>query len=143
MLAGLLALVTAALFAGAAFYVGFAEHPARMKLDDAHALTQWKPAYKKGAAMQAPLAAIGFILGFIAWRQTSDWRWLLGALLLVANWPYTLIVIRPTNNKLLATDPAQAGAETWAVLDRWGRLHSARTALGFAATAMFLWAALS
>ena len=143
MIAELLALVIAALFAGAAFYVGFAEHPARMKLDDAHALTQWKPAYKKGATMQAPLAAIGFVLGFIAWQQTSDLRWLLGALLLVANWPYMLIVIRPTNNRLLATDPAQAGAETWALLDRWGRLHAARTALGFAATAMFLWAALS
>ena len=142
MISGLLALVIAALFAGAAFYVGFAEHPARMKLDDIHALTQWKPAYKKGAAMQAPLAAIGFILGFIAWWQTSDWRWLIGALLLVANWPYTLIVIFPTNNRLLTTDPAQAGAETWALLDRWGRLHSIRTMLGFAATAIFLWAAL-
>jgi hypothetical protein len=143
MIAGLLALVIAALFAGAAFYVGFAEHPARMKLDEPHALMEWKPAYKKGAAMQAPLAAIGFILGFIAWRQTSDLRWLLGAVLLVANWPYTLIVIRPTNNKLLATDPAQAGAESWALMDRWGRLHAARTALGLTATAMFLWAALS
>jgi uncharacterized membrane protein len=142
MTAGLLALTIAALFAGAAFYVGFAEHPARMQLDDTHALIQWKPAYKQGATMQAPLAAIGFVLGLIAWWQSSDWRWALGAVLLVANWPYTLFVIFPTNNRLLATDPAQAGAETRALLQRWGTLHAVRTALGIAATAVFFWASL-
>ena len=143
MTAGLLALIIAALFAGAAFYVGFAEHPARMQLDDRHALIQWKPSYKQGAAMQAPLAAIGFVVGLIAWWQSSDWRWAFGAVLLVANWPYTLLVIFPTNNQLLATDPAQAGPETRALLKRWGKLHAVRTALGIAATAVFFWAALT
>jgi uncharacterized membrane protein len=142
MTAGLLALVIGALFAGAAFYVGFAEHPARMQLDDKHALIQWKPSYKHGAAMQAPLAAIGFVLGLIAWWQSGDWRWALGAVLLVANWPYTLLVILPTNNRLLATDPAQTGPETRALLQRWGKLHAVRTALGIAALAVFFWALL-
>jgi hypothetical protein len=63
MLAGELALVVAALFSGAALYVGVAEQPARLNLDDAALLTEWKPAYKRGFAMQAPLALLGFVLG--------------------------------------------------------------------------------
>ena len=67
MLAGLLALTVAALFTGAAFYVGFAEQPARLQLDDRALLQEWKPSYKAGFAMQATLAVVGFVLGVLQW----------------------------------------------------------------------------
>ena len=142
MIAGELALASAALFAGAAVYVSFAEHPARQNLAPAAALTEWKPAYKRGAVMQASLALIGFVLGLIAWWQTGAWLWLLGAIVLVANWPWTLFVILPVNKALLATDAGNAGRETMEQLDKWARLHAMRTALGVAATLIFLLAAL-
>ena len=141
MLAGELALVVAALFAGAALYVSLVEHPARRHLDASAALTEWKPAYKRGAALQAPLALIGFVLGLVAWWQSGDWRWSAGAVVLVANWPWTLFVILPVNKALLATDPRQAGRETTERLEQWARLHAMRTALGSAAIVLFLWAA--
>ena len=104
MLSGQLALITAALFTGAAIYVSAVEHPARMMLDDRSLLVQWKPAYALGALMQASLAIVGFLLGLLAWWQSGHWLWLLGALVLVANWPYTLVIIMPVNNRLKALD---------------------------------------
>ena len=142
MIAGQLALVVAALFSGAALYVSVAEHPARLNLDDRSLLVQWKPAYKRGFAMQAPLAVIGFLLGVLAWWQTGVWQWLVGASLLVANWPYTLIGIMPTNNRLMAIEPGSAGPDVRSLIEKWATLHSGRTALGVAATLMFLWASM-
>ena len=142
MVAGQLALIAAAVFAGAAFYVGFAEQPARLQLDDRSLLIEWKPAYRRGTAMQAPLAVIGFLLGVLAWWQTGAWAWLIGAAVLIANWPYTLLGVLPTNNRLMALDPAEAGPESRALIRTWAQLHAVRTVLGVAATVIFLWASL-
>lgn len=108
MLWGQFALVVAALFSGAALYVSLVKQPARLALDDRSLLVQWKPAYKRGTLMQAPLAIVGFLLGIAAWWQTGTLTWLVGALVLVANWPYTFLVIMPVNRELMSTDPADA-----------------------------------
>ena len=143
MMIGQLALTTAAVFAGAALYINVAEQPARLGLDHRSLLLEWKPAYKRGTAMQAPLAVLGFFLGTAAWWQTGHLAWVAGALLMLANWPFTFFAIMPTNNKLMATDPAGAGPESRALIQHWGLLHAVRTALGFAASLAFLWASLS
>jgi hypothetical protein len=142
MLTGQLALVTAALFAGAAIYVNVAEQPARLKLDERALLTQWKPAYMHGFAMQAPLALIGFLLGALAAWQTGDWWWLVGGLTLLANWPFTLLVIMPTNNRLMAMEPETATPEVRSLVIAWGWLHAVRSALGVAATLILLKASI-
>jgi hypothetical protein len=142
MLAGQVALVVAAVFAGAALYVNIAEQPARLLLDDRSLLNEWKASYKRGFAMQAPLAILGFLLGLVAWWQTGVWAWLVGAISLIANWPYTLLVIMPLNNRLMGMDAAAAGAESRRLIEKWARQHAVRTGLGFAAVLFFLWASL-
>lgn len=143
MLAGHLALVVAALFTGAALYVSLAEQPSRLMLDDKALLTEWQPSYKRGFIMQAPLAATGFLLGFLAWWETGVAAFLVGALLIVANWPWTLLGIMPTNSALMAMDPAQPGPDMRPLILKWGSLHAVRSALGALATIAFLWATLA
>ena len=62
-------------------------------------------------------------------------------MLLLANWPYTLLAIKPVNLRLLAPG-AETGAEAADFLRRWNRLHAGRTLLGLLATGMLLTAAL-
>jgi hypothetical protein len=140
MLLGHLALTIAAAFTGAAFYVNFAEQPARLTLDDQALLTEWKPSYARGFTMQAPLAVLGFLLGVATWIITTDWLWLLGGLVLLANWPFTLLVIMPTNTRLNDTPEAEAGPETRDLIRKWGGLHAVRTTLGALSTLIFLFA---
>jgi Domain of unknown function (DUF1772) len=135
-----LALVTAALFTGAAIYVSAVEQPARLQLDAAALLAQWKPSYQRGFVMQASLALLSALFGIAAFWLSRDWRWLLGALLIFANWPYTLFIILPVNKQLEATRPENADGSTRMLVLQWGVLHAGRSALGLAATIVFLWA---
>jgi hypothetical protein len=142
MMLGILALTVTAIFTGAAIYVNVAEQPARLMLDDGALLAEWKPSYKRGAMMQASIALVGCVLGLIAWGQTSQSGFLIGAVAMVAPWPWTLLVIKPTNDALLATAPDKAGPQTRALIVKWGTLHAVRTAPGGLATLAFLWSCL-
>jgi len=137
---GELALATAAIFAGAAVYVSVAEQPARLKLETRALLTEWKPSYERGATMQASLAIVSGVLGIIAFLYTHDWRWLVGAALILAPWPYTMFIIMPTNRVLKSTPPEQATDQTRGLIVQWGRLHWGRSAFGLLAVAAYLWA---
>ncbi|MDK1378330.1 MULTISPECIES: DUF1772 domain-containing protein [unclassified Sinorhizobium] len=139
---GLLALLTASVFFGAAIYINVAEQPARLGLDDRSALAEWGPAYRRGFEMQASLAVVSGLLGAAAWWQTGNPLWGLGAAVIILNWPYTLLVVMPVNRRLEATRPEEANDETRALLMRWGKLHAGRSALGAIAAAIYLLAAL-
>ena len=55
-------IVACSLFAGAAIYVSFVEHPARMECGTELAATVFGPSYRRAAVMQASLSAVGFVI---------------------------------------------------------------------------------
>lgn len=138
MIFELLALMFTAVFAGAAIYITFVEHPARLACGPAVALTQWRPSYKRATVMQASLAVLGLVSAVAAYAQGRSSAVLVGGLLLGAVVPFTLLAIRPTN-KLLEDHVRDSGSgETVALLARWGRLHAVRTFLSAAALAVLV-----
>ena len=133
------AVLSAALFAGAALYINVAEQPARLTLDTRSAVAQWAPSYLRATWMQAPLAVVSLICGVAVWLTSGVVGWLVGALLIGLVVPFTFIGIMPTNKSLLLCGRDLASAETRALLERWGRLHAVRTALSLVATVIYLW----
>jgi hypothetical protein len=124
-----IALLCAGLFAGAAVYITLVEHPARLECGVAVALAEFRPSYRRAAAMQAALAAIGSLTAVAAWALGRDVPVLVAGLLLGAAIPFTLLVVLPTNKRLL--DPALEAhsADAGSLLLRWGRLHAVRSAV--------------
>lgn len=134
---GIVALICAALFTGAAGYITLVEHPARLSLADGPLLAQWKPSYDRALPLQSSLAIAGGITGMGAWYLSGNLLSALGSLVLLANWPFTLVAIMPTNKQLKVVRPEEAGPTTRALLVSWGKLHTVRSVLGVVSTIVF------
>jgi hypothetical protein len=135
----LVAVFSAALFAGAALYINVAEQPARLTLDTRSAAAQWAPSYMRATWMQAPLAVVNLVCGVAVWLMRGGTGWLVAALLIGLVVPFTFIGIIPTNKSLLSRGRDLGSPDTRALLERWGRLHAVRTALSLVATVLYLW----
>ncbi|MGD9542569.1 MAG: anthrone oxygenase family protein [Methylocystis sp.] len=141
MIIGSLALATAGAFTGASLYINYVEQPARLALSDDALIKEWEPSDHRGFIVLASLAFLAALFGFIAYRELDDIRWLFGAFVAIASWPYTYLAIVPLNNRILALIEANAAHEARKVIDIWGRLEIGQTALGVLATLIYVWAA--
>jgi uncharacterized membrane protein len=86
--------------------------------------------------MQASLVAVGLATAFLAWTASGDVMFLVAGVLIGSVIPFTLVVILPTNKRLLDSSPSSA--EAAALLSRWGRLHAVRTTVGLVAFGLLL-----
>jgi uncharacterized membrane protein len=125
----LVATVCAGIFAGAAIYITLVEHPARVSCGTALALREFAPSYRRATIMQAALAIVGLLSALEAWSRTWAPELLVGGLALGIVVPFTLVVIAPTNRRLLAAELDPESAEAAQLLQRWGRLHAVRSVL--------------
>lgn len=137
-LLAIIATLATGLFAGAAVYISLVEHPARVGCGLAVALQAFRPSYRRAAVMQVALVLIGSIAAVARFAAGGPAGWLVGGLLLVSVIPFTLVVVMPTNKRLLDESLDLAPGEAAALLARWGRLHAVRSAASLAALIIFL-----
>jgi hypothetical protein len=138
MLLEMFSTLSAGLFAGAAIYINMVEHPARMECGTGLAVPEFGSSYRRGAIFMGLLLMSGFINSMAAWFRSAGWGWLVGAVLLLLLFPFTLLLVLPINKKLL--DPSIEKDSTLAskLLVRWGRLHAVRSLLGLISFLIFL-----
>jgi uncharacterized membrane protein len=87
------------------------------------AAREFPPSYRRAAIMQASLAILGFLASMLVWLRGNDVWWLVGGLLLVLVVPFTLIVIMPTNRKLLDPSLDKGSDATAKLFSKWAKLH--------------------
>ena len=127
-------------FTGAAIYITTVEHPAGLSCGTEIAATEWAPSYKRATVMQAPLAVAAGVFGLTRGVLGGGAIWIWAAVLILAVVPFTLVVIHPTNHRLLDPRRDRASDETRKLLNTWGRLHLVRTVLSLTASILFVWA---
>jgi hypothetical protein len=141
-IAEFVAVLACALFAGAAIYITFIEHPARMQCGVEIAATEFAPSYRRATVMQATCAAVGLTSSVAAWLYGASFWWIVAGVLLGSVIPFTLIAILPTNKRLLSPTLDRRSAEAERLLTRWGRLHAVRSVLSGLALLLFLYLAI-
>jgi anthrone oxygenase-like protein len=133
-------LISSGIFAGAAVYITFVEHPARMECGTPLAVRAFGPSYRRASVMQASLAVLGLLTAIVVWLQTRTSLWLIGGLLLGSVVPLTLMVIAPTNRRLQDPSLNAESDEARQLLERWGTLHAVRSVFSSAAFLTMIWA---
>ena len=101
-IAEFVSVLSCALFTGAAVYINLVEHPARMQCGVELAATEFAPSYRRATVMQASCAGLGPLSSLAAWLAGASFWWLVAGVLLGSVIPFTLIVILPTNKRLLS-----------------------------------------
>jgi hypothetical protein len=124
-------------FSGAALYVNIVEQPARLALDARSIIREWVSSNRRGFVMLSVLAIISGLCGYTEYARTGDVRWLIGATIILASWPYAYFVITPVN--ILLYDARRDASAIRELTREWGLLEWGQTAIGLAAAYMFAW----
>jgi Domain of unknown function (DUF1772) len=138
-IAEFVAVLSCSMFTGASVYINLVEHPARMECGVEIAATEFPPSYRRATVMQASLAAVGLVSSIAAWLAGASVLWVVGGVLLGSVIPFTVIVILPTNKRLLSPALDRRAAETERLFARWGMLHAVRSVLSGLALLLFLY----
>src|SRR5207253_5275086 len=83
-LAKFIAILSGAIFTGAALYISLVEHPARMAAGSGVALSQFRQMYPRAAPLQASAAGICGLAGVIAALMSRQVGWLIGGLMVAS-----------------------------------------------------------
>jgi hypothetical protein len=92
--------------------------------------------------MQASCAVLGLLSSVVAWRDGAIFWWVVGRVLLGSVIPFTLIVILPTNKRLLSVTLDKRQSKRNVCSHGGAKLYAVRSVLSGLALLLFLYLAL-
>ena len=110
-------------------------YPAMMASKRSSAVDFFSPFFHKSAHLQLVLSLIVLALSLAISWISGNWYWLIAALVLQLSGPYTIKILMPVNNRIMAEGADINSNQMTEDLGNWGRLHFPRTAL---ATSIFV-----
>jgi hypothetical protein len=139
--AELVGLITAGLLTGGTLFGALVEHPARVEAGLPAAVAVLGPSMRRGAALELVGAALSFVACVSAAALGGSVLWLIAGILIGVVVPIIFVWVLPISRRLARAREIDA-SEVERLLDRFGRLHEGRAALGFAGFAVAAVAAL-
>jgi len=135
-------------FAGAATYLGFIDPKVRNALEGTkNKLQHWATMYTESIGPMSSIALIAGVFSGLCYWKTQEKLWILGGALMTGLWPYTYLVLMPTNKELLhhnktlktETEVVSSGENDTilAKLSSWVTGHRGRALIALVAAAVF------
>ena len=122
-------LITMGIQFGVALTATLIVHPILVTTKKTTAIEFFKPFFDKTHIMVFILSIFVTILALIYSLFSGDLWWFATSLLLFLNIPYTMIFIMPLNRRLMNENVNPFSKQTENDLNKWGKLHLARTLL--------------
>lgn len=136
-------LILMAMIFGYGFSASAVTYPAMMASTRVAAVNFFSPFFHKSAHLQLGLSLAVVPVSFAISYLTGNWWWLAGSVLLQLSGPYTIFVLMPVNNRIMAQGADIDSDQMTKDLGSWGRLHFPRTIIAGAIFILFAFLAVS
>ncbi len=138
----ILNLVLMALIFGYGFSASAVSYPAMITSSREVAVGYFKPFFHKSNRLQLVLSITVLFLSLIISYLTGIWLWFTGAVILQISGPYTIFVLMPVNNRIMAENADIHSDQMTKDLGDWGKLHFPRTLIAGAIFILFAYLAV-
>ncbi len=118
-------------------------YPAMMASSRATAVEYFAPFFHKSAHMQLALSLVVLGLSLVISLMGGGWLWLIGAVVLQLSGPYTIKILMPVNNRIMADGADINSDQMTNDLGNWGRLHFPRTVLATLVFVLFAYLSIN
>lgn len=122
-------LVNSAAIFGYAFACTAVAHPAMMNSPVETAVSFFKPFFQKSAHLQLIISLILMALCILMSWLTKQRGWATAGIVLQLSGPYTIKILMPVNNRIMAEGADPHSEQMAKDLKGWGPLHLPRTLL--------------